>query len=55
MGAGLAWHVARAAELAAQMDRDQVEDVVIETDGRPVAAIARDVLARTGWPVPSEG
>lgn len=55
VGAGLAWHVARAAELAAQMDRDQVEDVVIETDGRPVAAVARDVLARTGWPVPSEG
>jgi predicted kinase len=53
-GAGLAWHVARAAELAAQMDRDRVEDAVIETDGRPLADIARDVLARAGWPAPPE-
>ena len=48
-GAGLAWHLARAAELAAQMDRDRVEDLLIDTAGRPTAAIAREVLARAGW------
>ncbi len=48
-GAGLAWHLARAAELAAQMDRDRVEDLLIDTAGRPPAAIAREVLARAGW------
>ncbi|HEX6799640.1 MAG TPA: hypothetical protein VF116_18170 [Ktedonobacterales bacterium] len=50
-GSGRDWHLARAAELAAQMDRDAVEDVLIETDGRPVTAIAREALARCGWPL----
>lgn len=51
-GSGREWHLARAAELAAQMDRDAVEDVLIETDGRLVTAIAREALARCGWPLP---
>lgn len=51
-GSGRDWHLARAAELAAQMDRDAVEDVLIETDDRPVTAIAREALARSGWPLP---
>lgn len=50
-GSGRDWHLARAAELAAQMDRDAVEDVLIETDGRSLAEIAREALARCGWPV----
>jgi hypothetical protein len=48
-GSGLAWHLARATELAAQMDRDRVEDLLIETADRPAVAIAREVLARVGW------
>jgi len=48
-GGGLAWHLARAAELAAQMDRDRVEDLLIDTADRPAVAIAREVLARAGW------
>jgi predicted kinase len=48
-GSGLAWHLARAAELAAQMDRDRVEDLLIDTADRPAVAIAREVLARAGW------
>ena len=47
-GGGREWHLARAAELAAQMDRDRVEDLLIETAGRPAAAIAREVLVRAG-------
>lgn len=50
-GSGRDWHLARAAELAAQMDRDAVEDILIETDGRSLAEIAREALARCGWPL----
>ncbi len=52
LGSGRAWHLARAAELAAQMDRDAVEDVLIETEGRPLAEIAHEAMARFGWPLP---
>lgn len=54
-GAGLAWHLDRSAELAAQMERDRLEDFAVETDGRPVGAIAREVLDRSGWLVPPPG
>jgi adenylylsulfate kinase-like enzyme len=49
IGLGRAWHVRRAAELARIMDRAAVEDVRIETDGRTVNAIAREILDRVGW------
>jgi cytidylate kinase len=48
-GASLEWHQRRAAELVTQMERDRVEDLVVDTEGKAVAEIARDVLARTGW------
>ncbi len=48
-GSGLDWHLRRAAELAAQMDRDQVEDFVVETDGRAVTTIAHEIIDRCGW------
>jgi hypothetical protein len=41
---------ARSRELATLMDRVRVEDVLVETDGRDVDAIAADVLRRAGWP-----
>ena len=52
-GSGRDWHLARAAEPAAQLDRDAVEDVLIETDGRAVLDIAREALERCGWPLPA--
>jgi len=52
-GAGLAWSLNRTAELAAQMDRDRLEDLLVDTDGRSAAVIARDVLTRSGWLVPA--
>lgn len=48
-GAGRDWHLHRAAELAQQMDRDALEDILIETDGRAPQDIAREILARSGW------
>jgi adenylylsulfate kinase len=41
---------ARSRELAELMDRAKVEDLIVETDGRDVDAIARDVLRLAGWP-----
>lgn len=46
LGASLDWHLHRSAELAAQMDRDHLEDFAVETDGRAAVEIAREVLAR---------
>lgn len=45
-GVGHEWHINRAAELAAQMDRDQIEDFVVETDGRSVTEIAQEIIDR---------
>lgn len=45
-GHGLVWHKDRAIELAAMMDERAVEDILVETDARPVAEIAREVLDR---------
>ena len=52
VGSGHDWHLLRAAELASQMDRDQVEDAAVETDGRAVTAIAREIVERSGWAAP---
>ncbi len=48
-GAALDWSLHRTAELAAQMERDQLEDLAVDTDGRPASEIAREVLDRCGW------
>lgn len=50
LGSALERHARRAAELAAQMERTRVEDVLVDTDGKPVTEVAREVLVRTGWP-----
>jgi shikimate kinase len=49
VGASLAWHRRRAAELVAQMDARKVEDVLVQTDDKTIASIAREVLMRTAW------
>ena len=48
-GASLAWHRRRAAELVEQMDREAVEDLLIQTEGKTVVDAAREVLNQVGW------
>ena len=45
LGAGLAWHLQRAPELSAIMDRNRVEDLLVATDGKTVTQIAEEILA----------
>jgi adenylylsulfate kinase-like enzyme len=45
IGSGLEWHLARAPVLAALMDENKVEDVLIETDNKPVVQVTEEVLA----------
>jgi ribose 1,5-bisphosphokinase PhnN len=49
LGAGLQWHLARAAELQAWWREHPVEDFVVETDGRRVRELAVEVLTRAAW------
>lgn len=49
LGAGLAWHLQRAPELAAIMERNHVEDLLVSTDGKTVTEIAREILQQTRW------
>jgi hypothetical protein len=49
IGAGLDWCLARAAELDAHWRANPVEDLLVETSGRSVRAIAVDVLTQLGW------
>ena len=44
-GSGLEWHLARAPVLSEIMDRNKVEDLLIETDGKSVQHIAEEILA----------
>jgi hypothetical protein len=48
-GSGLDWSLNRTAELAAQMERDRVEDLLVETDGWSVAEVAQTMLELCGW------
>ena len=49
-GDSLAWHKHRAIELAGQMDRDAIEDLLVDTEGKTVDQISAEVLERAGWP-----
>ena len=44
------WHVERAAELAPLMDKQSVEDLLIETEGRSPGEIAEAILSHISWP-----
>ena len=49
-GMYLAWALARAVELDDILDRARVEDFTVDNGpGRPVGAVARDVLTLAGW------
>lgn len=45
----LEWHLNRTVELAAHMDAQPVEDMLVETEDRDPTTIARDILDRAGW------
>lgn len=49
LGASLEWHLQRAPELAAIMERNRVEDLLVATDGKSVTEIAREILQQTRW------
>jgi hypothetical protein len=48
-GRGMEWHLNRAIAVAPLLDAQRDEDVLIKTDGRDAASIARDILLRVGW------
>lgn len=39
----------RALELATQLDEHPIEDVLVQTDNRPISGIAEEILERSGW------
>lgn len=41
--------IARVAELDATLDAARLEDFTVDNDGRPVTAVAREVLRLAGW------
>ena len=47
-GASLEWHLRRAAELAGQMARDQIQDLVLAADAPP-DVLAGALVATLGW------
>lgn len=49
IGVALPRRLDRARELAKIMERERIEDVLVDTDGRSVSDIAAEVLARSGW------
>ncbi len=52
-GESLEWHKHRAIELSEQWAADPVEDLLIETEGKTITEVAREVLIKAGWPRPS--
>ena len=54
-GQSLRWHLHRAGELLRLWQEQPVEDLLIETEGKEVGDVAREVLARTGWAAPDTG
>lgn len=45
LGSGLAWHTARTEELQRLLDERQLDDAIIDTDGKTSLEVAREVLA----------
>ena len=43
-GSSLEWHLERAPVLAALMDRNRLEDQLVETDSKPVMQVAEEIL-----------
>ncbi len=48
-GESLAWHLRRAPELTAIMERNGVGDLIVGTDGRTPDDLALEILRLVGW------
>jgi adenylylsulfate kinase-like enzyme len=48
-GAELAAHLEELSAMAAAVDQLQIEDLRIDNGGRPIRAVATDLLASLGW------
>lgn len=42
------WHLERAPTLTAELERNGLEDFVVDSDDRPVRLVAKDMLTRAG-------
>ena len=49
IGSALARHLQRAAELTVIMERNHVEDLLVDIEGKTVTAIAQEILTRCCW------
>jgi hypothetical protein len=49
IGASLTWHQQRARELMMQMEREAVEDLRVDTEGKAITEVAREILQQTRW------
>lgn len=45
----LGWYLHRAEELAAQMDSDGLEDLLVDTEGKAIIDVAREIWVRSNW------
>ena len=45
-GRSLEWHLRRAVELARSLEQAAIEDCLVQTDGRTVADVAAEIVAR---------
>lgn len=49
VGSGLAWHLNRTAELEHILQEAALEDFCVVNEGRPLEAVALEVLQKAGW------
>jgi adenylylsulfate kinase len=49
LASSLDWHLQRTVELAALMERQRIEDVLVDTEGKTVPTIAHEILSLSGW------
>lgn len=45
-GKSLDWHLNRAMELTAQLEKTQIEDIVIDTDDKSMTLVAQEVMSK---------
>lgn len=49
IGSALTRHLERAAELSAIMERNSVEDMLVDIEDKTVTTIAQEILTRSNW------
>ncbi|MBI2515245.1 adenylyl-sulfate kinase [Candidatus Wolfebacteria bacterium] len=48
-GISLNWHLERAVELEKQLERDRIEDFVVDTENKSIKAVAEEILWEAKW------